>query len=86
MDLIGPSRTMSLDEKLYVLVSVDDFSRFTWVMFLAHKNEAFPSFLKLCHHLQNDKRFAISNIRTDHGRELKNESCAKFCDEPKNKA
>ena len=48
MDLIGPSRTMSLGGKLYVLVVVDDFSRFTWVMFLAHKNIAFSSCTKLC--------------------------------------
>ena len=47
MDLIGPSRTMSLGGKLYILVIVDDFSRFTWVTFLAHKNEAFSSFTKL---------------------------------------
>ena len=47
-------------------------------MFLAHKDEAFFSFTKLCHRLQNDKGFAISNIRTDHGRELKNELFAKF--------
>ncbi|XP_057496707.1 uncharacterized protein LOC130781518, partial [Actinidia eriantha] len=81
MDLIGPSRTMSLGGKLYILVIVDDFSRFTWVTFLAHKNEAFSSFSKLCRRLQNDKELKISNIRTDHGRELENESFAKFCDD-----
>ena len=72
---------MSLGGKLYVLVVVDDFSRFIWVMFLAYKDEAFPSFSKLCRRFQNDKRFSISNIRTDHDRELENESFAKFCDE-----
>ena len=51
MNLIGPSRTMSLGEKLYILVIVDDFSQFTWVIFLAHKNEAFSSFTKLCRRL-----------------------------------
>ena len=81
MDLIGPSRTMSLGGKLYILVIVDDFSRFTWVTFLAHKNEAFSSFTKLCRRLQNDKELKISNIRTDHGKELENESFAKFCDD-----
>ena len=81
MDLIGPSKTMSLGGKLYVLVVFDDFSIFTWVMFLAHKDEAFPLFSKLCRRFQNDKGFIILNIRTDHGRELENESFAKFCDE-----
>ena len=58
---------MSLSVKLYVLVVVDDYSRFTWEMFLTHKDEAFSSYSKFCCRLQNDKRFAISNIRTDHG-------------------
>ena len=59
---------MSLGEKLYVLVVIDDFLRFTWVMFLTHKDEAFFSFTKLCRHLQNDNGYTISNNRTDHGR------------------
>ena len=75
MDLIGPCRTMSLGGKLYLLV-VDDFSRFTWGMFLAHKYEAFSSFSKLCRLLENDKGFVIS--RTDHGRKLENEFFANF--------
>ena len=81
MDLIGPYRTMSLGGTLYVFVVVDDFSILTWRMFLVHKYEAFYSFSKLCRLLQNNKRFAISSIRTDHGRELKNETFANFYDE-----
>ena len=50
-------------------------------MFLTHKGEAFFSFLKLCHRLQNGNRFAISSIRTNHNRELENESFINFCDE-----
>ena len=72
---------MSLGEKLYILVVVDDFSRFTWVMFLAHKNEAFSSFAKLCRCLQNEKDLKFLNIRIDHSRELENKSFAKFCDD-----
>ena len=49
-------------------------------MFLAHKDDSFPSFSKLCRHLQNDKGFGISNITTDHGRELENKFFVKFCD------
>ena len=48
MDLIGPSRHVSLGGKLYTLVIVDDFSRFTWVYFLAHKNDTFNEFAKWC--------------------------------------
>ena len=34
MDLFGPSRTMSLGGNYYALVIFDDFSRFTWTLFL----------------------------------------------------
>nr|GEY03445.1 retrovirus-related Pol polyprotein from transposon TNT 1-94 [Tanacetum cinerariifolium] len=34
MDLCGPMRTESVNEKKYILVIVDDYSRFTWVKFL----------------------------------------------------
>ena len=81
MDLFGPSRTSSLGGKHYSLVTVDDYSRFTWIMFLAHKYETFSSFTKLCHKIQNEKGFLITNIRTDHGRELQNEKFELFCNE-----
>ncbi|XP_070035895.1 uncharacterized mitochondrial protein AtMg00820-like [Nicotiana tomentosiformis] len=37
MDLFGPTRTASIGGKKYAFVIVDDFFRFTWVMFLSHK-------------------------------------------------
>ncbi|KAI3681214.1 hypothetical protein L6452_36000 [Arctium lappa] len=39
MDLCGPMRTQSLGEKKYILVIVDDYSRYTWVKFLRSKDE-----------------------------------------------
>ena len=50
-------------------------------MFLAHKDETFSSFPKLCRRIQNEKGFLITDIRTDHGRELENEKFELFCDE-----
>ena len=35
IDLFGPTRTTSLERKRYGPVIVDDYSRFTWVMFLS---------------------------------------------------
>nr|GFA66509.1 retrovirus-related Pol polyprotein from transposon TNT 1-94 [Tanacetum cinerariifolium] len=40
MDLCGPMRVQSINEKRYVLVFVDDYSRYTWVFFLHSKDEA----------------------------------------------
>ena len=47
MDLFGPTQTRSMGGKFYAYVVVDDYSRFTWVMFLASKDEAFQNFVKL---------------------------------------
>jgi len=47
MDLFGPSRTISLGGNYYALIIVDDFSRFTWTLFLTDKNETFYAFKKL---------------------------------------
>ncbi|GJW93228.1 retrovirus-related pol polyprotein from transposon TNT 1-94 [Tanacetum coccineum] len=40
MDLCGPMRIESINGKRYVLVVVDDYSRYTWVFFLHSKDEA----------------------------------------------
>nr|GFB90304.1 retrovirus-related Pol polyprotein from transposon TNT 1-94 [Tanacetum cinerariifolium] len=40
MDLCGPMRITSINGKRYILVIVDDYSRYTWVHFLRSKDEA----------------------------------------------
>nr|GFB95859.1 putative ribonuclease H-like domain-containing protein [Tanacetum cinerariifolium] len=45
MDLFGPTFVKSLSKKSYCLVITDDYSRFSWVFFLASKDET-PSVLK----------------------------------------
>nr|GEV36102.1 hypothetical protein [Tanacetum cinerariifolium] len=44
MDLCGPMRAKSVNGKKYILVIVDDYSRFTWVKWLRSKDEA-PDFI-----------------------------------------
>jgi len=41
MDLFGPTKTKCLNEDRFVLVLVDDFSHFTWIILLEHKDQAF---------------------------------------------
>ncbi|KAL5563974.1 hypothetical protein UlMin_033721 [Ulmus minor] len=79
LDLFGPMRTASLGGKFYVFVIVDDFSRFTWVLFLTHKNEALQSFSNLFKRIQNEKGVSIISIRSDHGKEFENKEFEKFC-------
>ena len=79
LDLFGPMRTASLGGKFYVFVIVDDFSRFTWTLFLTHKNEAFQTFSNLCKRIQNEKGLSIVAIRSDHGKEFENKDFENYC-------
>ena len=81
IDLFGPTRIASLNGKKYGLVIVDDYTRWTWVKFLAHKDESFKIFCILYKNIQNSKGTCISAIRSDHGGEFENESFQTFCEE-----
>ncbi|XP_050387942.1 uncharacterized protein LOC126804739 [Argentina anserina] len=84
MDLMGPTQTQSMSGKSYILVIVDDFSRFTWVDFLITKDEAFESFLGLSKQLTRQKQHSnlkLARIRSDNGTEFKNASFANLCHE-----
>nr|GEW31038.1 retrovirus-related Pol polyprotein from transposon TNT 1-94 [Tanacetum cinerariifolium] len=45
MDLCGPMRVASINGKKYILVIVDEYSRYTWTLFLRSKDET-PEVLK----------------------------------------
>jgi hypothetical protein len=44
MAIVGPSQVRSMGGKWYVLVIVDDYSRYSWVFFLESKDEVFEHF------------------------------------------
>nr|GEX88280.1 retrovirus-related Pol polyprotein from transposon TNT 1-94 [Tanacetum cinerariifolium] len=46
MDLCGPMRVESVNGKKYILVIVDDYSRFTWVKILRSKDETLDFIIK----------------------------------------
>ncbi|WRX23682.1 Integrase [Theobroma cacao] len=79
--LFGPISTTSLGEKSYSFVIVDDYSRYTWVYFLAHKYDALPAFISHCRKVENEKGLAIVSIRCDHGGEFKGDEFENFCNE-----
>jgi len=81
MDLFGPYKVMSFDGSYYALVIVDDYSRYTWTLFITHKNEAFQAFRKLAKVIQNKKNLKIISIRSDHGGEFENKEYEMFYDE-----
>ena len=45
---MGPARVQSLGGKKYILVVVDDFTRYTWVVLLKDKVEAPEKMIHLC--------------------------------------
>nr|GFB48221.1 retrovirus-related Pol polyprotein from transposon TNT 1-94 [Tanacetum cinerariifolium] len=45
MDLCGPMRVASINGKKYILVIIDEYSRYTWTLFLRSKDET-PKMLK----------------------------------------
>jgi hypothetical protein len=47
MDTVGPSQVCSMGGKWYVLVIIDDYSRYSWVFFLESKDEVFEHFRSL---------------------------------------
>ena len=81
MDLFGPTRVASLGGIHYAYVLVDDYSKYTWEYFLAHKNDAFKAFKNFSKRVQKEKGFCISTIRSDHGTEFENEFFKTFCNE-----
>ena len=78
MDLFGPSRTMNLGGNYYALVIVDDFSRYTWTLFLKSKSDVFSAFKKLARGLQNTRKNSISSIRSDHEENCKMRNSTNF--------
>nr|GFA04962.1 retrovirus-related Pol polyprotein from transposon TNT 1-94 [Tanacetum cinerariifolium] len=55
MDLCGPIRIASINGKWYVLVIVDDYSRYTWVHFLRSTDEAPEVIIKFLKRITNDR-------------------------------
>ena len=78
-DLMGPTRTESLGGKRYIMVVVDDFTRFTWVILRRSKSDAPEHIETLCTRLYNEKSLKIDRIQSDHGREFENSYMESFC-------
>jgi transposase InsO family protein len=72
MYLVGPARVCSAGGKWYVLVIVDDYSRYAWVFFLADKGETFGFVRDLILRLKNERHGdVVRAIRSDNGSEFK---------------
>ncbi|GKA46167.1 retrovirus-related pol polyprotein from transposon TNT 1-94 [Tanacetum coccineum] len=72
MDLCGPMKVETINGKKYILVIIDDYSRFTWVYFLHTKDETLEIIKKFIAQVQLNYNAKIHKIRTDNDTEFKN--------------
>nr|GFA17809.1 hypothetical protein [Tanacetum cinerariifolium] len=79
MDLFGPTFVKSLSKKSYCLVITDDYSRFSWVFFLAYKDETTLVLKTFIIGLENILSLKVKVIQCDNGTEFKNSDLNQFC-------
>ncbi|GJT70897.1 retrovirus-related pol polyprotein from transposon TNT 1-94, partial [Tanacetum coccineum] len=79
MDLFGPTSVRSINHKTYCLVVTDDFSRFSWVFFLATKSETSGILKKFITEIENQLNHKVKVIRSDNGTKFKNKEMDEFC-------
>nr|GEW58901.1 retrovirus-related Pol polyprotein from transposon TNT 1-94 [Tanacetum cinerariifolium] len=71
----------SVNGKKYILVIVDDYSRFTWVKFLRSKDEALDFIIKFLKMIQVRLKVPVRHIRTDNRTEFVNQTLRDYYEE-----
>ena len=77
---MGPTKTPSYSGYRYVMVLVDDFSRYTWVKFLKEKNEALSNFVEFKNIVEKEFGKKIQCLRSDNGGEYMSDDFFQYCD------
>ena len=79
MDLFGPVNVMSMSIKQYALVIVDDFSKYSWVLFFNTKDETSKLIIDHIKKIELEANLPVRKIRSDNGTEFKNAILNEFC-------
>ncbi|GJW55800.1 ribonuclease H-like domain-containing protein [Tanacetum coccineum] len=74
-----PTFVRSINHKIYFLVVTDDYSRFSWVFFLATKDETSGILKTFITGIENQINHKVKIIRCDNGTEFKNNDMNQFC-------
>ncbi|GJT80717.1 putative ribonuclease H-like domain-containing protein [Tanacetum coccineum] len=69
MDLFGPTSVKSINHASYCLVITDDCTRFSWVFFLAAKDETSGILKNFIRQIENQLNHRVKIIRSDNGTE-----------------
>ncbi|GJR59510.1 retrovirus-related pol polyprotein from transposon TNT 1-94 [Tanacetum coccineum] len=73
-------RVESINGKKYILVVVDDYTRFGWVRFLRTKDETPEVIKKFIILTQRALNATVRYLRTDNGTEFVNKTLTEFCE------
>ncbi|GJW51180.1 retrovirus-related pol polyprotein from transposon TNT 1-94 [Tanacetum coccineum] len=71
-------RVDSINEKKYILVIVDDYSRYTWVRFLRSKDEAPDAIIKCIKNIQVRLNATVRNVKIDNETKFVNQTLRDF--------
>nr|GEU87993.1 hypothetical protein [Tanacetum cinerariifolium] len=81
IDLYGPMRIESVNKNKYILIIVDDYSRFTWVKCLRSKDKAPDFIIKFLKMIQVRLKVSVHRIRTNNGTEFVNQTLREYYEE-----
>ncbi|KAJ9557228.1 hypothetical protein OSB04_011842 [Centaurea solstitialis] len=81
MDLCGPMRVESLARKKYMLVLVDEYSRYTWLEFLRAKSDAADLIIAFIKRIQVLLGRQVKKLRSDNGTKFRNVKLRFFLEE-----
>ena len=79
MVLAGPFAVTSVSQGRYILIFIYEFSRYTWVYFLHHRNEVLDKFLAFKTHVEQKSRKPIKVLRMENESRYVNRRLKKFC-------
>ncbi|GJZ77387.1 retrovirus-related pol polyprotein from transposon TNT 1-94 [Tanacetum coccineum] len=79
--LVGPSSIQSYGGNFYTLIIVDDYSNYTWVMFVESKEDVLKKFKILCKKLENLHDCSIVSIATNRCSEFDKLQFGSFCEQ-----
>ena len=79
LDLFGPVNVQTLAGKRYTLVIVDEYTRYSWVIFLRSKGDAAAEIISHIKKIELKHKHKVCQLRSDNGTEFQNATLEKFC-------
>lgn len=74
-----PTKSPSFSGYSYMLIFIDDFTRFTWVYFVKQKSEVMDRFVQFKKTVEAELGAKIKQLRTDNGGEFTSNEFSSFC-------